>query len=109
MVSESHHVEKFQNQPDMRGSGVREDVTGAQVPQPESLDMLAHRVAHDINNLLTVITSFGTFVAEDISAARLNGCAHLENAAADMEKVLTAARRGAELTGQLLSFSDAAN
>jgi signal transduction histidine kinase len=103
MVSESGDVETFQNEPDMRGSGVREDMTDAQVEQPETLGRLTDRVAHDINNLMTVIISFGAFVAEDISAARLNGCAHLENAAADMEKILTAARRGAGLTGQLLS------
>jgi hypothetical protein len=109
MASESHHVEAFQNEPDIGRSGVREDVTGAQVQQPESLETLAVRIAHDINNLLTMITSFATFVADDISAARLNGCTHLENASADMEKILTAARRGAGLTGQLGSFSDAAN
>ncbi|GLZ38882.1 hypothetical protein [Actinokineospora sp. NBRC 105648] len=71
--------------------------------EPESLDALAGRVAHDLNNLLTVITSFGTFVAEEISAAQRDGCAHLDNAPADVQKVLTAAERGAELTGQLLS------
>jgi hypothetical protein len=104
MVSEFHDVETFPNEPDMRGSGVRDEVTGDQVRQPESPDMLVHRVAHDINNLLTVITSFGNFVAEEISAARHNGCAHLENSSADMQKILTAAGRGAGLAGQLMSF-----
>src|SRR6266699_720031 len=104
MVIESHDVETFPNEPGTRGSGVRVEVAGAQVQQSESLDMLVPRVAHDINNLLTVIISFGTFVADEISAARRNGCAHLENSPADMEKILTAARRGAGLAGQLLSF-----
>jgi signal transduction histidine kinase len=98
MLSESHHVETFRNESDTRGSGVREDVSG-----PESLDMFASRVAHDLNNLLTVITSFGTFVADEIGAAQHNGCAHLANAPADIEKIRTAARRGAELTRRLLS------
>jgi hypothetical protein len=83
MVSKSHHVETFRNESDM--------------------DMPARRVAHDLNNLLTVITSFGTFVADEIGAAQQNGCAHLANAPADIEKIRTAARRGAELTRQLLS------
>jgi CheY-like chemotaxis protein len=66
--------------------------------------MLAGGVAHDFNNLLAVITSFGTFVAEEITAAQSNGCDHLQNASADVEKVLAAARRGAGLTSQLLAF-----
>jgi len=104
MVGESHAVETLQNVPETRGSDVREDVAGTQVQQLESLDVLAGRVAHDINNLLTVITSFGALVANDISAAQRDGCVHIENASADMERLLTAARRGAGLTGQLQSF-----
>ncbi|HEX6359617.1 hypothetical protein [Actinophytocola sp.] len=106
MVSQWHHVETFQNEPDLHGSGVREDVAGAQVQRSESLGKLAGRVAHDINNILTVITGFSAFVAEDINAAQRDGCAHLPNASADLEKILTAARRGRGLTNQLMSFED---
>ena len=104
MVGESRPVETFQNEPDTRGSDVRANAAGTQFQQVESLDMLAGRVAHDINNLLTAITSYGTFVADDIRAAQRNGCVHLGNASADIERILAAARRGAGLTGQLLSF-----
>ena len=75
----------------MCASSVREDVTGAQLRQPESLELLVRTIAHDINNLLTVITGFGTFAADDISAAQRNGCVHLEGAPAYIEKILTAA------------------
>ncbi|MGB3438661.1 MAG: ATP-binding protein [Actinophytocola sp.] len=70
----------------------------------ESLGMLAGGVAHDFNNLLAVITSFGTFVAEEIEAARKIGCDHLDRAAQDIDRVLRASRRGVSLTQQLLTF-----
>jgi signal transduction histidine kinase/CheY-like chemotaxis protein len=86
---------------------VRDGSTEAQLRQAqrlESLGMLAGGVAHDFNNLLAVITSFGTFVAEEIEAASAKGCDHLDRAAEDMERVLRASRRGVSLTKQLLAF-----
>jgi nitrogen-specific signal transduction histidine kinase/CheY-like chemotaxis protein len=70
----------------------------------ESLGMLVGGIAHDFNNLLAVITSFGTFVAEEIVKAERDGCDHLDTAGGDIEKVLRAARRGVGLTKQLLAF-----
>ncbi len=66
--------------------------------------MLAGEIAHDFNNLLAVITSFGTFVAEEIVKARRDGCDHLDTAGDDIERVLRAAQRGVGLTKQLLAF-----
>jgi nitrogen-specific signal transduction histidine kinase/CheY-like chemotaxis protein len=86
---------------------VRDGSTEAQLRQAqrlESLGMLAGGVAHDFNNLLAVITSFGTFVAEEIEAATAKGCDHLDRAAEDVEKILRASRRGVSLTQQLLAF-----
>ena len=75
-----------------------------QAQRLESLGMLAGGVAHDFNNLLAVITNFGTFVAEELAAATTNGCDHLDRAAQDIEKILSASRRGISLTQQLLAF-----
>lgn len=104
MASESRGVHMRQNDPDTLRVGDRERVPHGDVQQPESLDVLARRVAHDVNNQLAVIISFGTLVADDVGAARCNGCTQLDNASTAMAKVLAAAQRGAELTGQLLSF-----
>lgn len=104
MASESRGVHMRQNDPDTLRAADRERVPRGEVRQPESLDALARRVAHDVNNQLAVIISFATLVADDVGAARRNGCTQLDNASAAIAKVLTAAQRGAELTGQLLSF-----
>lgn len=104
MARDSRGVHIRQNEPDTLRRDTAQRVPGDESHQPESLDRLAHRVAHDINNLLAVIISVGTLVADDIDAARRNGCTHLDNVGTDMETVLGAALRGAELTGQLLSF-----
>ncbi|HVE83054.1 MAG TPA: ATP-binding protein [Myxococcales bacterium] len=63
----------------------------------EAVGQLAGGVAHDFNNLITVMLNFGRFVQEDL------GTGH--PSAQDLEEVLRAAERAAALTRQLLALS----
>jgi PAS domain S-box-containing protein len=63
----------------------------------EALGRLAGGVAHDFNNILTVIASFGQFVLERV--------ADDVETHADMSEVLSAAKRAELLVSQLLAFS----
>jgi signal transduction histidine kinase/ActR/RegA family two-component response regulator len=68
-----------------------------QAQKMEALGLLTGGIAHDFNNLLTVITGNLDLVRR--RAAEDEGISRLANAA------LQAARRGAQLTGSLLSFA----
>ena len=63
----------------------------------EAIGQLAGGIAHDFNNLLTAINAFTSAVHETLDAS--------DDRKADLEEVLKASRRGAELTRQLLIFS----
>jgi len=63
----------------------------------ESLGRMAGGVAHDFNNLLTVILAGGELA--------LAGIPPHDQAAADIEEVLEAAKRARRMTDQLLTFS----
>jgi PAS domain S-box-containing protein len=65
----------------------------------EGLGQLAGGVAHDFNNLIAVISNYATFIAE--AAADVG----LSEIAGDAAQITKAARRGAELTHQLLAFA----
>jgi two-component system, cell cycle sensor histidine kinase and response regulator CckA len=63
----------------------------------EAVGRLAGGVAHDFNNLLSVILSCATFLEPAVAGK--------EPASEDVAAIIAAARRAAEITGQLLSFS----
>ena len=68
-----------------------------QAQKMEAMGRLAGGVAHDFNNLITVIHNFAEFVAETLDEA--------SDAMADLREVLDATMRAASLTRQLLAFS----
>jgi len=67
-----------------------------QAEKMEAVGRLAGGVAHDFNNMLTVITSCSQFAASRVRNDPV--------ATADIQQVLNSARRAAELTKQLLAF-----
>jgi PAS domain S-box-containing protein len=75
-----------------------------QAQRLESLGLLAGGVAHDFNNLLAATLNYATFVAEEITAAHAQGCDHLVDAGHDVQEIVRAAKRGTDLTRQLLAF-----
>ena len=68
-----------------------------QAQKLESLGLLAGGIAHDFNNLLTAILGFADLAQQALSA---------DSPALDsIRRVVDAARRAAELTGQMLAYS----
>jgi PAS domain S-box-containing protein len=68
-----------------------------QAQKLESIGRLAGGVAHDFNNILTVINGFAELIHSQLDSA--NPLRH------EVEQILNAGTRAAELTQQLLAFS----
>jgi PAS domain S-box-containing protein len=69
----------------------------AQAQKMESVGRLAGGIAHDFNNILTALSGYARFVADDLPAD--------DPKRADMGEVLALTDRAARLTSQLLAFS----
>ena len=72
----------------------------AQLMQAQKMDAigrLAGGIAHDFNNLLTIITSYSELALDSVASGSA--------AQSRMQEILSAARRAADLTRQLLAFS----
>ncbi|HEY4014708.1 MAG TPA: response regulator [Polyangiaceae bacterium] len=93
--SATRHELEQRKSAEVEGKRLREQLLHAQ--KMDAVGRLAGGVAHDMNNVLTSITTVGELLLED---GRLDGVGR-----DDVETILTAAKRGAALTRNLLAFS----
>lgn len=80
---------------DERGQHLERQLQESQ--RMEALGTLAGGIAHEFNNLLTVIIGFAQLHAEELAAGG--------ETSSDLAAIVDAAERGRTLTGQILAFS----
>lgn len=68
-----------------------------QAEKTEVIGRLAGGIAHDFNNLLSIIINYAAFASQ--------GLAESDHRAQDISEVIGAARRGADLVRQLMTFA----
>jgi PAS domain S-box-containing protein len=72
------------------------EVRMSQAQKMEAVGQLAGGIAHDFNNLLTIVSGY---------ARRLRGRAEMNGVHGDLDQIIAATDRAAELTRQLLAFA----
>ena len=95
-----HHVAYVRDVSARRAEAAHREKLAAQLHQAqkmESIGRLAGGVAHDFNNMLSVILGYAELLAMDGALG--------ERTRADLEEIIHAAERSRELTSQLLAFS----
>ena len=86
--------------------GISQDITAEkemegqlrQMQKMETVGQLTGGIAHDMNNILTAVTSFASLAGGSLQPGQ-------EEVARDLKEVEAAARRGSELIRKLLTFS----
>jgi len=92
-----HELERLRERLDAQREHQQLEARLHRAQRLESVGQMAAGVAHDFNNLLAIILNYATFAREELPAD-----AELQD---DLHQIEQAARRGAQLTRQLLVFS----